>query len=368
MVVELGEEVEKLVKRREWQLIADSPTTKYYTDWSSFDKYTRQGPEKLDYQEPVGDWSSILGPCGTSRAGRRLAGILAKPTESKLLAVHYYYLVDEPILYEVDNRVSDVAVCIPSSSTWASQHIVIRVEPKSRSKLLFYLPRRAPGSTVVELLVGDSAHLDIAMILEPSSEYPNAFIIRKSIGRDAVVSSGLLVVGSSVARVEDDAILVGRSSEYRYSGLTIGRREAWIDYIANIIQAAPSTKGIARVGGIALDSSKIVTRGLAKVLEEGTKSYSLFEAEVLILGSRASGYTAPMMEIDTGDVEYATHHAAQYKEPEEIMFYLASRGLSPEESLSLIIRGKIEVVLGEVRNKELVEKAWSIVEKYSLFS
>ena len=367
-LVELGEEVKNLVKRKEWQLIADSPTAKYYTNWGLFDKYAKLEPREIDYQKPVGEWSTILGPCGYKGAHPSTIGVLAKPTESKLLAVHYYYLVDEPLFYEVDGGVSDIAVCIPSSSTWVSQHIVIRAKPSSESKLLVYLPRRAPGSTIVELLVDDNAYLDISMILEPDDNYPNAFIIRKSIGRDAKVSSGLLVVGSSTARVEDDALLVGRGSEYRYSGLAIGRREGWIDFIANIVQVAPLTKGVARVGGIALDSSKVVTRGLAKVSEEGIKSYSLFEAEVLILGDRAAGYTAPMMEIDTGDVEFATHHAAQYKEPEEIMFYLASRGLSPSEGLSLIIRGKVETVLDKARDRKLVEKAWSIVESYSLLA
>jgi Fe-S cluster assembly scaffold protein SufB len=53
-----------------------------------------------------------------------------------------------------------------------------------------------------------------------------------------------------------------------------------------------------------------------------------------------------MMRIETGDVNVASHRAAQYRLPGDQLFYLESRGLSPGEAVELLLRGRVDHLIG----------------------
>jgi len=47
-----------------WQKVADSPVTKYYTDWRGFEEVLNK-PGQVSYERPRGEWDLVLGPCGS---------------------------------------------------------------------------------------------------------------------------------------------------------------------------------------------------------------------------------------------------------------------------------------------------------------
>ncbi|MET1127790.1 MAG: SufD family Fe-S cluster assembly protein [Thermoproteota archaeon] len=351
---ELREVAAKNIAKLSWQEVADSPTARFYTDWRAFEALLAKGREEPLFSRPEGYWDAVLGPCGEHGDETSTFSSLIKPLDNKLAAAHYANLRDDAfsLLRLRDGSIS-VALCEPHGDSWVSQHVVVEVPPKVRAELLLADLRAAPGSTVIEVFIGRGAQLSLLLISIPKTEGPVAHIVRKRLEEEASLNAGMLASGTLMHRVEDDAVLAGSGSRYYYRGVTVGRGREWVDYVVNMVQLGAKTRAEAKASGVALDGSKVVARGVAKVAESARGAFSLFEADVMILGERAVGYTAPMMEIDTGDVEFATHHAAAFREPEDIIFYMASRGLSPSEAVSLIVNSRIGMVVEQLKDERL---------------
>ena len=83
----------------------------------------------------------------------------------------------------------------------------------------------------------------------------------------------------------------------------------------------------------------------------------------LILDDRSRTKTYPAMEVGESD-SVALHEAKTGKISEEEMIYLQSRGLSEEESMSLIMNGFIEPIVKEMPVEYAVEIN-KIVELYA---
>jgi hypothetical protein len=351
---ELREVAARNIAKLSWQEVADSPTAKFYTNWRAFEKLLAKGEGESLFSRPEGYWDAVLGPCGEHDGEPSMLSSLIKPLDNKLAAAHYANLRDDAFsLLRLESGGSAVALCEPRGDGWVSQHVVVEVPPKVRAELLLADLRAAPGSTVIEVFLGKGSQLSLLLVSIPKAEGPVAHIVRKRLEEGASLNAGMLASGTFMHRVEDDAVLAGPGSKYGYRGVVVGRGREWIDYIVNTVQLGAKSRAEAKASGVALGESKVVARGVAKVAESARSAFSLFEAEVMILGERALGYTAPMMEIDTGDVEFATHRAANFREPEDTIFYMATRGLSPSEAVSLIVNSKIGLVVEQLKDERL---------------
>ncbi len=96
---------------------------------------------------------------------------------------------------------------------------------------------------------------------------------------------------------------------------------------------------------VSVDGSVYVERGA-----DGTDSNQLIRS--LLLGSEAMAAGKPRLFIDADDVE-CRHGATHGPLEEEELFYLVSRGLSPDSARSALIRGFADEVLLSMDNTEL---------------
>lgn len=104
-------------------------------------------------------------------------------------------------------------------------------------------------------------------------------------------------------------------------------------------------------------------RGLAKVLNGALEASSIIESEMLVFGEKAKANSAPMLEIETYNVEEARHATSISRLSEDHIFYLASRGINVKEAEKLIIKAaserfleKIEMPTKEFLGKLIYEK------------
>ncbi len=367
-IAELRQEAEKAYRSMEWQPIGDSPTTKYYTDWHVFEKHVAVAePVEMaggDGCKPRGDENvALIG--GHIRvtslpqdvelythldAGETsytsLLGGLVKPTESRHFALHYRFLTSAVVVVfprGVEAKLH-LSLCTPYAKqpAWNSNHVVIVVEKGSKARLIvedYSLNGFSGYSTVLEAYLEENSSLELFTLAPGAARAPSMNIQRFSLNKGSSLVSSLVGSGGLMHRVEGLALLRGEKAKLVHRGLVVGRREERADYIYDVAHFAPKTYSRPLLYGIALDSSTVVVRGNSRVSETAKWSDTVLEASVLILGDRARGYSAPMMEIDTGDVETAVHHAANYRIRGDQLFYLQSRGLTYEESSALLVRG-----------------------------
>ena len=320
-----------------WQPIADSPTVKSYTDWRLFERALGAPVARLE--EPPAGWRTGRSLCSLPEAE---GPVLTSPSESRLLAAHYSRLSAAPRLLRLSGGVEAVSLCAWSSGAWASQHLVVETEPGTSSELLLLAPPGGHGTAVVEVVMGEASSLRLGVVARPGPGAAYALVLRSRVPRAARLYTAVLGRGAGQARIEELHLLTGEEASLDARSLSIARGEERVDHILDTVQDAPRSRAVARVDGVALDKALAVARGTATVRESARRSSSLFEANVLILGEEARGYTAPMMRIDTGDVEAATHHAAQHRIPAETLYYLATRGLGAGEAAQLILHGYLE--------------------------
>jgi len=335
----LRREALEALQRLDWQPIADSPTVKSYTDWRPFNRLLVEGGE-VGWERPSGDWDLVAGPCGDpSPPPAELVARLARPAGSKLLAAHYSRLTGEAVAYaENTGEPLKIALCRPRGG-WGSRHLVLRL---SGGETLVYIPP-GPGSVVLEVYVDPGARARLALVTGPLRDPAMGLVAVKLAAEGSELRYGSLASSAQgQLRVEDVSILAGAGASLEAYSLAVGRESGRLDYILDTVQDAPATAARAALEGLAFDESLVAARGTARVTRRARKSRSSFDASVLMLGEASRGYTAPMMEIDTGDVEEASHHASQEKASRDALFYLASRGLSTREAVELITAGKLE--------------------------
>jgi Fe-S cluster assembly protein SufB len=90
------------------------------------------------------------------------------------------------------------------------------------------------------------------------------------------------------------------------------------------------------------------------VYEGATGAKSNVECDALLLNETSRTDTYPYIEIDENTASIG-HEATVSKVGDEQLFYLASRGLSQDEAMSMIVRGFIEPIARELPLEYAIE-------------
>jgi Fe-S cluster assembly protein SufD len=108
-----------------------------------------------------------------------------------------------------------------------------------------------------------------------------------------------------------------------------------------VVHKAPHTTAQTTLKGVAFDRSKLRFFGRI-VIEPGCPNVQSFlEERILLLSDDAKAEAVPELEILSDDVK-CSHAASVSRVPEEHLFYLQSRGLTPQAAEDLIVQGFLQ--------------------------
>jgi Fe-S cluster assembly protein SufD len=108
-----------------------------------------------------------------------------------------------------------------------------------------------------------------------------------------------------------------------------------------IVHKAPHTSAQTTLKGVALDQSHLRFFGRIIIDPGCPDTHSFLEERILLLSDRARAEAVPELEILSDDVK-CSHAASVSRIPEEHLFYLQSRGISPQKAEELVIEGFLE--------------------------
>lgn len=120
------------------------------------------------------------------------------------------------------------------------------------------------------------------------------------------------------------------------------------------IHFAPHTSSKITSKSISKGGGRTSFRGLLKVYKGSVDSRSNTVCDALLLDPQSRSDTYPSIEIDEQDVTIG-HEASVSKVGEEQLFYLMSRGLSEEESTTMVVSGFIEPLVKELPMEYAIE-------------
>jgi Fe-S cluster assembly protein SufD len=199
-------------------------------------------------------------------------------------------------------------------------------------------------NVVTELIVGDNASLRYVCGQDLSEKSWIFGSQRAEIGRDGRLDWVALGFGSARGHVRMDTRLSGDGADARVTGAYATHARQHIDFDTTQEHAAPNTTSDLAFRGVLQGRSSAVWKGNIIVDPGAQKTDAFQESRNLLISKRAHADAIPGLEIQANDVR-CTHAAAVAQVDPEQLFYLRSRGLSPDVAKRLVVEGFLEALV-----------------------
>jgi Fe-S cluster assembly protein SufD len=186
-------------------------------------------------------------------------------------------------------------------------------------------------NTVVELVVGENAHLRYVCGQDLNERSWIFGAQRAEVARDGSLDWVVVGFGGGNGRVRTETLLAGEGASGKVTGAYAPHARQHIDFDTTQEHGAPHTTSDLAFRGLLADRSQAVWRGMIKV-------DPFQECRNLLLSKRAHADAIPGLEILANDVR-CTHAAAIAQIDKEQLFYLRARGLGDAVATRLVIEG-----------------------------
>jgi Fe-S cluster assembly protein SufB len=209
-------------------------------------------------------------------------------------------------------------------------------------------------SGVIEIVVKKNARFRYTTIQNWSNNMYNLVTQRSIVQEGGTMEWVDANLGSKITMKYPSCYLVGEGAHGEILSLAFASAGQHQDTGGKVIHVAPNTSSKITSKSISKSDGRASYRGLLKVHEQAENSRSNVVCDALLLDDHSRSDTYPYIEIDAQDVNIG-HEASVSKVGEEQLFYLMSRGLSEEESASMVVSGFIEPLVKELPMEYAIE-------------
>src|SRR5918911_2756617 len=215
---------------------------------------------------------------------------------------------------------------------------------------------------VVELCVGQGAHLQYVSLQNWERNVLHFNTIRSSTGKDATVNSLVVSLGSQLSRTNVEAGLVAEGSDSEMLGMYFADSDQVLDHHTLQDHISPNAHSDLLYKGALRDESLAVFSGLIRVEPGAQKTDAYQTNRNLILGTdEAMAVSLPNLEIMADDVK-CSHGSTTGQVDDVELFYLMSRGIPRKEAEKLVVFGFFGEVTSRVPFKGLKQKLDRAIE------
>jgi Fe-S cluster assembly protein SufD len=215
---------------------------------------------------------------------------------------------------------------------------------------------RAFGDAIVEIHVGDGAHVRYVSIQEWGDGVTHLGIQRARVGRDATLRTLNIGFGASLARAETETVLAAPGGFSEMLGVFFADGDQHFDHRTLQDHVAPNCSSDLLYKGALRDHSRAVYSGWVHVRPDAQKTDAMQTSRNIVLSEHAKADAIPNLEIEANDVRCG-HAASVGPVDEDAIFYLTSRGIRRAEAERLIVSGFFQEVLDRVKIDEVREGA-----------
>ena len=209
-------------------------------------------------------------------------------------------------------------------------------------------------SGVIEIIVKKNARFRYTTIQNWSNNMYNLVTQRVMVGERAYMEWLDGNLGSKLTMKYPSCFLVGEGAHGQILSIAYAGDGQHQDTGGKVVHVAPNTTSQITSKSISRGTGRSSYRGLCKVYEGATGAKSNVECDALLLNETSRTDTYPYIEIDENTASIG-HEATVSKVGDEQLFYLASRGLSQDEAMSMIVRGFIEPIARELPLEYAIE-------------
>jgi Fe-S cluster assembly protein SufB len=160
----------------------------------------------------------------------------------------------------------------------------------------------------------------------------------KCVGARSKISWTQVEAGSAITWKYPSVILQGDYSEGAFYSVALTHDKMQADTGTKMIHIGKNTKSTIISKGISTGESSNAYRGLVKIMPSAENARNYTQCDSMLVGSKSSAHTFPYIEVKnkTATLE---HEASTSRISEDQIFYLQSRGLDMESSISMLVNG-----------------------------
>jgi Fe-S cluster assembly protein SufB len=209
-------------------------------------------------------------------------------------------------------------------------------------------------SAVVEIIVKEGARCRYSTIQNWSKNVYNLVTKRAVAYANATMEWVDGNLGSHTTMKYPAVVLRGRGAKGDVLSIAVANKGQVQDAGAKMIHLAPETTSKIISKSISIGGGHTTYRGLVHVSKAAEGSKSNVNCDTLIFDPSSKADTIPYIEASTNNTSIE-HEATVSKVSEEQLFYLCSRGLTPEQATMMIVMGFIEPFAKELPMEYAVE-------------
>jgi Fe-S cluster assembly protein SufB len=169
----------------------------------------------------------------------------------------------------------------------------------------------------------------------------------KCLGARSKISWTQVESGSAITWKYPSVLLQGDSSEGAFYSVALTHDYMQADTGTKMIHIGKNTKSTIVSKGISTDKSVNSYRGLVKILPSAENARNYSQCDSMLVGSDCQANTYPYLEVKnkTAVIE---HEATTSRISDDQIFYLQSRGLDMEATISMLVNGFCKDVFKEL--------------------
>jgi Fe-S cluster assembly protein SufB len=136
--------------------------------------------------------------------------------------------------------------------------------------------------------------------------------------------------------------------------IAVARKNQHQDSGGKIIHLAPRTKSTIIAKSISSGGGRTSYRGLVKIVKGATGADARVQCDALLCDELSRTDTYPTVDIKEQKSHFS-HEASVKKLDTETIFYLNSRGITPQEARAFVVNGFIDVFTSQLPMEYAVE-------------
>jgi len=217
-------------------------------------------------------------------------------------------------------------------------------------------------AAVVELIALDDAEIKYATV---QNWYPGDkngkggiynFVTKRGLcrGHNSKISWTQVETGSAITWKYPSVILQGDNSRGEFYSVALTNNYQQADTGTKMIHIGKNTSSTIISKGISAGHGSNAYRGLVQIGSKAVNARNYSQCDSLLLGENCSAHTFPYIEVKHSSAK-VEHEASTSKISDQQLFYCMQRGISQEDTVSMIINGFCKAVFRKLPMEFAVE-------------
>jgi len=210
-------------------------------------------------------------------------------------------------------------------------------------------------NAVTEVVVGEGARAELYRVQREGSRGFQVATTHSRQERDSYLGLHVVTLGAALARHDITTVLDGPGAELILNGLYLLGGTQHVDHHTVIDHAQPHCASHEFFNGVLAERAHGVFTGRIIVRPGAQRTDSKQTNNNLLLSTEARADSQPQLEIYADDVK-CTHGSTVGPIDQTQLYYLRSRGLSPEAARSILTYGFGAEILERMRHPEVRDR------------